>query len=49
MNIKREDIYSKELDFMVSTSYGPADTTKIMKLKAMIILMLMYGGRKTGT
>ena len=23
MNIKREDIYSKELDFMVSTSYGP--------------------------
>lgn len=23
MNIKREDIYSKELDFMISSSYGP--------------------------
>ena len=23
MNIKREDIYQKELDFMISTSYGP--------------------------
>ena len=23
MEIKREDIYSKELDFQISTSYGP--------------------------
>ena len=28
MNIKREAIIQKELDFVVSTSYGPQNATK---------------------
>jgi polar amino acid transport system substrate-binding protein len=43
----REDYYKKELDLLMSTSYGPAGMIRIMKKKEWIIPSVMYDGQKS--
>ena len=49
MDLKRGDMYQKELDFLISTSYGPGRYNPMYEEKGSIIPLDMCVGPRTGT
>ena len=46
LDIERADIYAKELDFLVSTSYGPGRYDRVYEESGLITQSRMYVGLK---
>ena len=49
MDLQREAMYSKELDFVMSTSYGPGRYDNQYELKGSITRLAMCAGQRTVT